>query len=128
MLVEKSTQSCPDLVRSQVWAKKIFASWFGSLIACAPHLRLCSTCPKNLIRRAENLLGALFRDGVSVRAYPFVEPRLDVTTRVVCSFQAQRSTPLAAESAPRIASLTGETSSAALSLGFSRLVFCESEV
>src|SRR6267143_7202374 len=39
VLVEKSTQSCPDLVRSQVWAKKIFVSWFGSLIACAPHLR-----------------------------------------------------------------------------------------
>ena len=70
---------------------------------------VCSTCPKNLIRRAENLLGALFRDGVGVRADSFVEPRLDVTTRVVCSFQTQRSTPLLAE-APR--ALTEEFSEA----------------
>ena len=46
---------------------------------------------------ARKILGALFRDDVSVRADSFVEPRLDVTTRVVCSFQAQRSTPLLAE-------------------------------
>ena len=63
---------------------------------------VCSTCPKNLIRRAENLLGALFRDGVSVKADSFVEPRLEVTRRVVLLLPGPALDTFAGASAPRI--------------------------
>jgi len=75
--------------------RKAAQTWFGAKSGQRRFLRLgsevlllvllifgvCSTCSKNLIRRAENLLGALFWDGVSVRVDSFGEPRLDVTTR-----------------------------------------------